>query len=238
MNRQLALMNRAATVGELSASIAHELNQPLTGIVTNGGAGLRFLAREKPDVEKAHEALKNVVSEAGRAGEIIKNLRAMFKRDSQDKTHLDINKVIEEVLLLAPGELQRRNVFVDLELNSNLPPVLADRVQLQQVFLNLIMNAIDAMASVQDRPRDLRIRSKVYESSGVQVSFEDTGAGIDPANIERIFDVFFTTKSDGMGMGLAICKSIIDAHGGRINASNGQPHGSTFHIVLPSGDGR
>jgi signal transduction histidine kinase len=233
LNRQLAHTNRVTIAGELSASIAHELNQPLAAIVINGGAGLRFLAADNP--EEVQSTLKRIVSDGHRAGEIIKNLRAMFKKDSQQKTYLNINEVIREVLSLSPGDLQRKSVFVELQLNAGLPQVLADRVQLQQVLLNLIVNAVDAMASVQDRARKLRIETKVCEPHSVLVTVEDTGSGIDPANVARIFDGFFTTKSGGMGMGLAICKSIIEAHGGRISASGGHPYGSTFQIILPSG---
>ena len=222
------------TMGQMAASIAHELNQPLAAIVTNGNAGLRLLANTTPDLDEVREALKRIVSDGHRASQLIGTIRSMFKKDGQKKAPVDVNQLIQEVLGLMQGELQNQQVSLQTELEAQPIQVLGDRVQLQQVILNLITNAIDAMGSVTERPRVLRVRSETNESDAVVVTVENSGAGIDPKSTDRIFDTFYTTKSHGMGIGLAICRSIIEAHGGRISASPGNPHGAVFQVVLPT----
>ena len=222
------------TMGQMAASIAHELNQPLAAIVTNGNAGLRWLANATPDFDEVRAALQRVVSDGHRASQLIGTIRSMFKKDGQKKAPVDVNQLIQGVLGLMQGELQNQQVSLQTELEVQPIQVLGDRVQLQQVILNLITNAIDAMGSVTDRPRLLRVRSETNESDAVVVTVEDSGAGIDPKSTDRIFDTFYTTKSHGMGIGLAICRSIIEAHGGGIRASPGNPHGTVFQVILPT----
>jgi len=221
-------------MGQMAASIAHELNQPLAAIVTNGNAGLRWLANATPDLDEVRAALQRVVSDGHRASQVIGTIRSMFKKDGQKKAPVDVNQLIQEVLGLMQDELQNQQVSLQSELEAQPMQVLGDRVQLQQVILNLITNAIDAMGSVTEHPRVLRVRSETNESDAVVVTVEDSGAGIDPKSTDRIFDTFYTTKSHGMGIGLAICRSIIEAHGGGISASPGNPHGAVFQVVLPT----
>jgi C4-dicarboxylate-specific signal transduction histidine kinase len=228
------------TMGQMAASIAHELNQPLAAIVTNGNASLRFLANSTPDLDEVRTALKCVASDGHRASQVIGTIRSMFKKDGQKKAPVNVNQLIQEVLGLMQGDLQNQQVSLHnqqvslrTELEAQPIQVLGDRVQLLQVILNLITNAIDAMGSVTERPRVLRVRSETKES-GVVITVEDSGAGIDPKITGRIFDAFYTTKSHGMGIGLAICRSIIEAHGGRISASPGTPNGCVFQVVLPT----
>jgi PAS domain S-box-containing protein len=228
--RSLAHMNRIATAGELTASIAHEVSQPLAAVVANANAGLRWLT--KRNLDEVHAALLHVVSAGRRASEVIGSVRAMFDKGGPEKTPLDLNDLIKEVLRLAHGELQAHGIFVVTDLPEALPSVLGHRGQLQQVILNLVTNAADAMESVPDRPRVLRVVSGIHGANGVLVSVEDSGTGINPKDIDRIFDSFFTTKSKGMGMGLSICRSIIEAHEGRLWASSGIDHGSIFNIEL------
>ena len=221
------------TMGQMAASIAHELNQPLAAIVNNGNAGLRWLANTTPDLDEVRAALKRVVSDGLRASQVIGTIRSMFKKDGQKKDPVDVNQLIQEVLGLLQDELQKQHVSLRSELGAQPVQVLGDHVQLQQVILNLITNAIDAMGSITERPRVLRVRSETNESD-VVITVEDSGTGIDPKSTNRIFDSFYTTKSHGMGIGLAICRSIIEAHGGRISASPGNPSGSVFQVVLPT----
>ena len=221
------------TMGQMAASIAHELNQPLAAMVTNGNASLRFLANSTPDLDEVRAALKCVVSDGHRASQVIRTIRSMFKKDGQKKAQVNVNQLIQEVLGLMQGDLENQQVSLRTELEAQPIQVLGDRVQLQQVILNLITNAIDAMGSVTERPRVLRVRSETKES-GVVITVEDSGAGIDPKITGRIFDAFYTTKSHGMGIGLAICRSIIEAHGGGISASPGNPNGCIFQVVLPT----
>jgi signal transduction histidine kinase len=232
---ELAHINRVATAGELSASIAHELKQPLAAIATNGSAALRWLARATPNLDEARAALKRVVDDGRRAGQLIGNIRAMFKRDDPGRSPLDVNDLIREVMVLSRDQLNRHRVAIQTDLFPALPQVSGNPVQLQQVILNLIMNAAEAMDAVTDRPRVLRVKTEPHEPSSVMITVQDSGPGIDRENSDRIFDTFFTTKSHGMGMGLSICRSIVEAHGGRLWASNGTHQGAVFHIVLPSG---
>jgi signal transduction histidine kinase len=232
---ELAHMNRRAAAGELSASIAHEISQPLAAIVSSANAALRWLARKTPNLEEATAALKQIVSDGHRAGEVIATVRAMYRKDAQDKTRHDINEIVAEVLGLLRAELQRHQISVRNALTAGLPLVRVDQVQLQQVILNLVMNAVEAMEVVSNRPRVLNIRSEVNGTGDVLLTIEDSGSGIDPEHLDRIFQPFFTTKLKGMGMGLSICRSIIEAHGGRLWASPGYPHGTVIHLVLPAG---
>jgi len=231
---ELTRMSQLTTVGAMAASIAHEINQPLAAIVTQGQAGMRWLSRATPDLKEAADSLRRIVENADRVSTIINGIRAMFKTDSGAKTDLEISELVLEVLSFTDDELHRCGIQVQTDLAENLPSVQADRVQLQQVMLNLISNAVEAMRFVSDRPRLLTIKSEFHAPDGVLVTFKDTGSGIAAQDVDRIFVPFVTTKSNGMGMGLAICRSIVEAHGGRIWVTPGELHGSAFHAFLPS----
>jgi signal transduction histidine kinase len=232
---ELAHVTRVMTMGELAASIAHEISQPLTAVLTNGGVCLRWLGGEPPNLDEAREAARRVIRDGNRANEVISRIRSLMRKTDTGKARLDINEVIEEVILLTRNETIRRDVTVRIELAADLPPVFGDRVQLQQLTLNLLMNGVEAMASVTDRPRELLVCSRQDESGQVLVSVQDRGIGIDRENLEKIFDAFYTTKSQGIGMGLAISRSIIEAHGGRLWAMANNDCGATFQFSLPSG---
>jgi PAS domain S-box-containing protein len=229
---ELARATRVTTLGELTASIAHEVNQPLAAIVTNAEASLRWLRRGPPDVEAACRSVEWVISDGIRASEVIRRVRALTKKSSIEMVPLDVNDIVREITTLVQRELISHQVSLRMELASFLPMVLGDRVQLQQVFINLVMNGIEAMQSVTDRSRELVIRSG-HETGQVIVSVTDCGVGISAENADRLFTAFFTTKSSGMGMGLSICRSIMDAHGGRLLAKANPPHGATFQFSLP-----
>ena len=231
--RKLADMNRIATAGELSASLAHELRQPLGAIVSNGDAALLWLTNPVPDLDEVRGALKDIVNQGHRASGIIVNVRAIFDKDSEGSAPLDINELVEEVLSFVRVELRTQMITVQTRLDTQLPLVLAHKVQLQQVFLNLVRNAADAMSLVSDRARVLRVKSALHDADSIVLSFEDSGSGIAPEDIERIFESFFTTKSDGMGIGLSICRSIVEAHKGRVWASPGIERGSVINVQLP-----
>jgi len=230
---ELGRMARFTTVGAMTASIAHELRQPLAAIVTNGNAGLRWLDRPSPDLSEVRSALQRMVTEGHRASEIISSIRAMFSKEQQQRKPVSADDLIREVLSTLLGDLKSCGVVLRLELLDGVHPVEADRVQLRQVLFNLVTNAMDAMKAVEDRPRVLRIRSEGLDHEWVVISVQDTGTGISAENMDRIFDAFFTTKSHGMGLGLSICRSIIEAHGGWLSASAAHPHGSTFQVMLP-----
>ena len=230
---EVAHMNRRAVAGGMSASIAHEVNQPLAAIVTNANIGLRWLSRPAPDLGEVQEVLTHIVNDGHRASETVGSIRAMFKSDEQARAPVDVNALIHDILLLTRAQADDQRVRFHTQLMERLPHIAGNRVQLQQVILNLVMNGIEAMSSVTDRPRELRISSAMHNPSGVIVAIEDSGTGIDPQNSDRIFDAFFTTKSNGMGMGLSICRSIVEAHGGRLSVSRAHPHGSVFKLVLP-----
>jgi signal transduction histidine kinase len=232
---ELARAMQMTAMGQMAASIAHEINQPLGAIVANGNAGLNWLASATPDLDEARECLKRIVNDGHRAGQVIGGIRTMFKKGGQAETPQDANEIVREVLALLRGEIQNRQVLIQSEFAEELPQVPANRVQLQQVIVNLITNAVDAMSAVAGRARVLRVKTEMYGMNNLLITVEDSGTGIDPKNINRIFDAFFTTKSDGMGMGLSICQSIIESHGGRLWVSPGQPHGSIFHVLLPAG---
>ena len=229
---ELARITKLTTVGAMTASIAHEVNQPLAAIVTNSNAAMRWLANQEPNIGEARAALRRIVRDGHRASEIIGSIRAMFKKDHGERTRLSINDLARDVLLLAHGSLEINQVSVRSELREDLPDVLVDRVQLQQVLLNLIINGAEAMASVTDRPRLLQVSSDIHDVSGVIITVADSGTGIDPEDMKRIFEPFYTTKASGMGMGLPICRSIIESHGGKLWATSLHPHGTAFHATL------
>jgi C4-dicarboxylate-specific signal transduction histidine kinase len=231
---ELARVTRVTTMGELAASIAHEINQLLGAIVANANASLRWLDREKPDFDEARSAISRIANDGMRAAEVIRSLRALAKRTGPDLARLDINDAIREVLALTHSERQRHRVELRTDLFTGDRLVFGDRVQLQQVMLNLIMNAVEAMSIVSGRPRILAISSGLDEGGGMIVTVEDTGTGLDQTIADRIFDPFFTTKPNGMGMGLTICRSIIEAHGGRFWASPRRQHGMAFRLTVPA----
>jgi C4-dicarboxylate-specific signal transduction histidine kinase len=232
---ELAYFARVTSLSALSSSIAHEVNQPLAAIVTSGEACLRWLARGSQGLDNAVAAINRMIADSRRASEIIHRVRALSKRTESKKAELSVNEVIEEVVSLLHREVGNHRASLELELGRDLPPVLGDRVQLQQVLINLLMNGIQAMAAVNDRPRRLTILSGPSEPDNVLVAVRDSGVGLSADDSERLFQTFFTTKPDGMGMGLSICRSIIEAHGGRIWAkTNGAEPGAVFSFNLPS----
>ena len=229
---ELGRLARLTTVDAMAASIAHELNQPLASIVTNGNAGLRWLNRPEPNVEEARSAFECVASEGHRAAQIITGIRAMFRKDSGNRSLVSVSELVCEVVSTSLGELKSRRVSLALELLDDLSPVRADRIQLQQVLLNLLTNAVNSMASITDRPHVLRVRSERLEDWAL-ISVQDSGTGINPEHAERVFEAFFTTKPNGIGLGLSICRSIVEAHEGRLSASAVHPYGSVFQVMLP-----
>jgi NO-binding membrane sensor protein with MHYT domain len=231
---ELAHVTRVMTLGELMASIAHEVNQPLAAVVTNAQACLRWLALETPHLDESRAAVERIVRDSNRASEVIQRIRALAKKSEPQMVALDINDVIREAISLERREMLSQRVSLRMELASALPPVLGDRVQLQQVVINLVMNAVEAMAPVTDWPRDILIRSERDDANEVVVAVRDSGMGIDSENADRLFNAFFTTKASGMGMGLSISRSIIVAHRGRLWASPNADHGATFQFSLPS----
>jgi signal transduction histidine kinase/ABC-type uncharacterized transport system substrate-binding protein len=231
---ELAHVNRMATAGELSASLAHEIKQPLAAMVTNANAGLRWLARSTPDFDEARSAFQRIVADGHRAGQVLGSVRAMFEKDSGKRAQVDLNGVIREVLTLLEGELRAHRVLAQTDLLDGLPEVSGNRVQLQQVIVNLVMNAVEAMETVDDRPRLLRIKTELDNNNHVLIRVEDSGPGIGLDNIDRIFNAFFTTKPRGIGMGLSICRSIVEAHDGRLWVSPGVDYGSVFQFTIPN----
>jgi PAS domain S-box-containing protein len=232
---ELAHANRVATMGELSASITHEINQPIAAAVNNASAALRWLDKEPPDLEQARQALDRIFANGNRASEVIGRIRALIKKVPPRKDDLEVNKVVLEVIALARGEVVKNGVSVQTQLAEGLSLIHGDRVQLQQVILNLIMNAVQAMNGVSEGSRELLIGTGKDASSGVLVAVQDSGSGLDPENSERLFDPFYTTKPSGMGLGLSICRSIVEAHGGRIWASSNVGPGATVQFTLPVG---
>jgi PAS domain S-box-containing protein len=230
---ELAHVTRVTTLGEMTASIAHEVNQPLTAVVANAQACLRWLDRETPDLDAARRSVEWIIDGCNRANEVIRRVRALANKTEIERVPLDVNDVIREVIALVRGELISHQVLVRTEFAPGLPMILSDRVQLQQVMINLVMNGIEAMRSVTDRPRELVVRSGQDETQQVLLSVTDCGAGIAAENSDRLFTPFFTTKASGMGMGLSICRSIVEAHGGRLWATANLPHGAKFHLTLP-----
>jgi C4-dicarboxylate-specific signal transduction histidine kinase len=231
---ELAHVNRSITAGELSATIAHEVKQPLAAITANGSAALRWLTKATPDLDQARAALGHIIHAAHHAGDIIDTIRSMFKKSDQEKVPVNLNGLIEEVLGLVRGDLQRRRILVKTDLGASLPFVLANRVQLQQVILNLLVNAAEAMDSVTNRDRLLKVASERQTPSDVLITVEDSGPGMEPEKIKRIFEPFYTTKPDGMGMGLSICRSIVESHGGRLFATPRRDWGLAMQVSLPA----
>jgi C4-dicarboxylate-specific signal transduction histidine kinase len=230
---ELAHVTRVTMLGELTASIAHEVNQPLAAAVANAEACLRWLDRETPDIAKARRSVEWVVNDSCRASDVIQRVRALANKADIEKVPLDVNTIVREVIVLMQHELIRHGISLRTELATATSLVLGDRVQLQQVVINLVMNGIEAMETVTDRPRELVIRSRCDEAQSMIVSVTDCGVGISRDDADRLFKAFFTTKSGGMGMGLSICRSIVEAHGGRLSASRNEGHGATFQFVLP-----
>jgi PAS domain S-box-containing protein len=230
---ELARVTRVTTLGELAASIAHEINQPLAAIVADANASLNWLAPPDPDVDRVRDSLDAIIKDGHRAGEVIQRIRQLTTKGETRKETVDVNGVIRDVIPLLRSELQRHRVAAQVDPAELLPPVLADRVQLQQVIINLVMNAVEAMASIDDRPRQLVIQSRGADDE-VIVTVRDAGVGIDPGAVDQLFSPFFTTKHGGMGMGLSISRSIIEAHGGRFWATPNADHGASFHFTLPA----
>jgi PAS domain S-box-containing protein len=229
----LAHVNRVATMGELTASVAHEVNQPIAAAVTNAKTCLRWLTRDHPDVEEARAAAMRIVNDGTRAAEIIKRVRLLFKKETSERELVDINEVVEEMVVLLRGEAMRYSIFLKTELEANTPRVMADRVQLQQVLMNLMLNGMDAMKDANGT-RELIIKSQRGENDQALVSVNDTGVGLPPGQADRIFTAFFTTKPHGTGMGLSISRSIVESHGGRLWAANNSPRGASFCFSLPA----
>ena len=229
---EISELNRPADAAVLAAAIAHEIRQPFAAIVSSANAGVRWLASRTPDVDKATAALKEIARVGHHASEIIESIQALTKRGHRARLPVDINEMIREVLAIE-DRLQTNNIAVQTKLSERLPEVTADRVQLQQVILNLIRNAVEAMSSAPESSRVLNLETDIEDSEHILITVQDSGPGIDPKDIERIFERFFTTKAQGMGMGLAICRSIIGAHHGRIFAEAGAGHGARFRISLP-----
>ena len=231
---ELARVARVTTLGELTAAIAHEVNQPLTGLVSSGNACLRWLASEPPNLEAARNSVERMVSAGNRASEVITRIRALVANSLPQRELLDINEAITEVVALIDREVQRNHVSLQLDLADNVPPILGDRIQLQQVVLNLVLNAIEAMSEVGDRRRELSVSSATDENNGALVVVRDSGTGLGAASADRLFEAFYTTKAHGMGIGLAVSRTIIQAHGGRLWATPNMPHGAIFQFSLPA----
>ena len=233
LQMDLAHASRLATMGQLAASIAHEVNQPIGAVRNNAHAALRFLAGEPPDLAEVQEALECVVSETYRAGDILGGIRDQIKKVAPRKERVDLSEAIEEVIALVRGELLKHHVSLQMRLAPGLSSVRADRVQLQQVMLNLIVNAIEAMTSIDDDARALVVSTESSPAEGLLVAVGDSGPGVEAEDRERIFESFFTTKAAGVGIGLSICRSIIEAHGGRLWVDAHQPRGAVFRFTLP-----
>jgi C4-dicarboxylate-specific signal transduction histidine kinase len=229
----LAHVNRVATMGELTASVAHEVNQPIAAAVTNAKTCLRWLTRDHPDVEEARAAAMRIVNDGTRAAEIIKRIRLLFKKETSERELVNINEVVEEMVVLLRGEAMRYSTLLKTELEADIPRVMADRVQLQQVLMNLMLNGMDAMKDANGT-RELIIKSQRGENDQALVSVNDTGVGLPPGQADRIFTAFFTTKPHGTGMGLSISRSIVESHGGRLWAADNAPRGASFCFSLPA----
>lgn len=233
---ELVRANRLATMGQLTASIAHEVNQPISAAVTDAQTALRWLRAQPLDLNEVEQALDRIVSDGKRAGEVVGRIRGMIQKAVPRKERMDVNHAIREVIALTRGEAMKSRVSVEARLAEGLPPIEADRIQLQQVILNLIVNAVEAMAPATDGPRFLLISTEKAEPGGVLVVVRDTGPGLSPASVEHIFDAFYTTKPEGMGLGLSISRSIIEAHGGRLRARANVPRGAVFEFTVPANE--
>jgi two-component system, LuxR family, sensor kinase FixL len=230
---ELAHVSRLSTLGELTASIAHEVNQPLAAIVTSGEACLRWLERDEPQLDGIKRGVERMISDGRRASEVVKRLRALSKKGDLRKAPVVVSEILDEALLLVQREIGIHRIQLRRDYGAGLPLVMGDRVQLQQVVINLVLNAIQAMASVKDGPRDLRIETRLRSDGNVLIAVRDSGPGIDPQDESQLFTAFFTTKQDGMGMGLSICRSIIESHGGRVWAARNDAGGATFQFTVP-----
>jgi C4-dicarboxylate-specific signal transduction histidine kinase len=233
LESDLAHVNRVSMMRELAGSIAHEVNQPLSGVVSNASACLHWLAGDAPNIEEAREAARRIVRDGKRAGEVIIRIRALTRMSATTREPLNLNDIIRDVLVLVEYKMTKAAVRLRAQFSNDLVPVSADRVQLQQVALNLVMNAIEAMSATGERPRELLITTINIDAHKVQVTVQDSGPGLDPRTVEKMFDPFYTTKPGRMGMGLSICRSIIDAHGGRLWATPNDGPGITVHFNLP-----
>jgi C4-dicarboxylate-specific signal transduction histidine kinase len=228
----LAYVNRVTAMGELTASLAHEVNQPIAAAVTDSSTCLRWLTRDEPDLEEARLAASRMVKDAARASDIITRIRSLFKRGTPQRELVDVNEVIREMIVLLRSQAIRHFVSMRTEQSEDLPQIMGDRVQLQQVLMNLMINAIEAMKDV-DGPRELAVKSQPAEDDQLMVTVSDTGVGLPPQQADQIFNAFFTTKRDGTGMGLRISRSIVESHGGRLWADGNSPRGASFHLTLP-----
>ena len=231
---ELAHATRVMTLGELTASIAHEVNQPLAAIVTNGNAGLRWLRAVRPNLAEVESAMERIIKDSYRASAVISRVRNLVRKTAPRKESIDLDELIVEVLALADSQARRHHVTIKGQLANDLPPVVGDRVELQQVMLNLIVNGLEAIAKSNNGPRELSVTSRLHTDNSVLVAVRDSGVGLDAANPEQLFDAFFTTKPDGMGMGLAISRTIIESHGGRLWAEPNSPQGAVFQFTLPA----
>ena len=231
---ELAHVNRVTTMGQLTASIAHEVSQPIAAAATNASAGLRWLAAQPPDLKEARDAFDSIIKASNQAGEVIGRIRALIKKVPERKATLDINETILETISLTRSEMRQHGVLLKTELTNGLPRIWGDRVQLQQVILNLIMNAIEAMSEISEGSRELLIGSSIDSPDGVIVTVRDSGAGLKSESLDHLFDPFYTTKPAGIGMGLSICRSITEAHGGRVWATANVSPGASFHFSLPA----
>jgi signal transduction histidine kinase len=234
---ELSRVTRVMTLGELAASIAHEVNQPLSGVVSNGSACLRWLAEDAPDLGEIREAVRDIVRDGKRAADVIARIRALATKRTTPREKLDLNETIRDVLSILGDEARRKSVIVRTQFGGDVFPVFGDRVQLQQVVLNLLMNGLEAMSNVSERARQLTVTTRNIDPGQVQITVEDSGTGVDPDTIERIFDAFYSTKPTGMGIGLSISRSILQSHGGRLWATPNDGPGSSFHFTLPKYDG-
>ena len=233
----LARVTRVATLNAMTASIAHEVSQPLSGVLTNANTGLRLLAADPPNLTGAMETARRTIRDANRAAEVIKRVRAMFSKAAPVIELVDLNDAAREVITVSAGELHNRRAILHSDFAENLPLVSADRIQLQQVVLNLLLNAADAMAEVEDRPRTILVQTRLHPDGQVRLDVRDCGVGVDPHTIEKLFDAFYTTKSQGMGVGLSICRSIIESHNGRLWGEANEGPGATFSFTVPTGAG-
>jgi signal transduction histidine kinase len=233
MRSDFAHMNRVGMMGELAASLSHEITQPIASARNNARAAQNFLDMQPPDLSEIREALSCVVGDTDRAGDIVDRIRDHIKKAPPRKEHFDLNEAINEVILLGRSAISKNSVSIQTRLSEGLFPIHCDRVQLQQVVLNLLLNAVEAMGSSETGPRELLISTE-QDRTGVLVAVRDSGPGIDPSHLERVFDAFYTTKSRGTGMGLSICRSIVDAHGGRLWAEANEPRGTVFQFTLPA----
>jgi two-component system sensor kinase FixL len=230
---ELAHLTRVATVGELTTSLAHELNQPLTAIMSNAQAVQRLLGSDTPDMSEVRDALTDIVNDNRRAGEVIRSLRKLLKQEDPQRKPVDINEIIQETISLVNSDFAISNISLTIDLSAELPSIVGDRIQLQQVILNLILNAVEAMRDVESDSRDLIVRTRYDDSSTITVEVQDSGIGIDAGKLGKVFDPFFTTKPDGLGMGLSINRTIIETHGGRIWATQSLEGGAIFSFNIP-----